>query len=288
MPDIFNLFMRWWKQIFLLVFITLFVTAVIVFLIPKKYLGVATALPVSAYATDKTGVFSQNLQGLYSALGSPDDLDRILGTARLDTVYNAVADQLNLADHYRVNRNDTDAIQKAAIILKKRTRVIKSDYGELKVKAWDRDRNQAANMANAIMEKLQQIHQDVQTAGNAVMFSKISDEYAEKKVDYQKLLDSMQHTTSASVADLLSIQKVSLLQQMQEYEKLLNQYKLMVDAKPLVLIIIERATPALKADKPERIQIIIAATVLSFFFGLLAAVILERRRMTKSDNLSIA
>ena len=281
MPDIIDLFLRWWKQIFLLVIIASVATAVIVFLIPKKYSGVATALPAPAYANDKTGVFSQNLQGLYSALGSPDDLDRIVGTARLDTVYNAVAGQLNLAAYYRINKNDTEAIQKAGRILKKRTRVIKSDYGELKVKTWDCDRNRAAGMSNAIMEKLQLIHQDVQTAGNTMMFAKISDEYTGKRVDYQKLVDSLQHTNSAALADLLSIHKASLLQQMQEYEKLLNQYKLMIEARPQALIIIERATPALKPDPPGPIQIIIAAAVLSLFFGFLAALVLERIRLMK-------
>jgi uncharacterized protein involved in exopolysaccharide biosynthesis len=256
-------------------------SVIIIILIPKEYLGVATALPASAYTTDKTGVFSQNMQGLYSALGSPDDLDKILGTARLDTVYNTVAGQLNLVSYYEIPKTDKNALQKAAIKLKKRTRVIKSDYGELKVKVWDRDRDRAAIMANAIMEKLQQMHRDVQTTNNVMMLSKISDEYAGKKVEYQKLMDSLQHTNNASIADLLGVQRTSLLQQMQEYEKLLNQYRLMVDANPQALIVIERATPALKADRPRSIQIIIAATILSFFFGLFTSLVLERRRMMK-------
>ncbi|MFI5186123.1 MAG: hypothetical protein ACHQF0_05330, partial [Chitinophagales bacterium] len=249
MPDLFDIFLRWWKQIFSLVVIATVVAIIIVFLIAEKYLGTATALPAPTYATDKTGVFSQNLQGLYSSLGSPDDLDRILGTARLDTVYIAVAGQLDLAKHYHIE-NDTASLRKAACFLKRRTKVIKNDYGELQVKVWDVDKNLASSLANAIMGKLQQVHQDVQTANNAMMLSKINDEYAEKKIDYQKLSDSLQHSNNAGVIELLNIQKTSLLQQMQEYEKLSNQYELMVDARPQALIIIERAIPALKADKP--------------------------------------
>lgn len=282
MPDLFDLFLRWWKQILSLIIATLIITIVIVFLMPKQYLATATALPASTYATDKTLVFGQNLQTVYSALGSPDDLDIILGTARLDTVFIAVAERLNLVAQYKINNNDTASIQKAAAILKKRTRVIKSDYGELKVKVWDHNRNLAADMANAIMEKLQQIHQDVQTSNNVTILSKLDNEYAEKKVDYQKLLDSLQHTNNVAVVDLLNSQKTSSLQQIQEYEKLLSQYKLMVDSKPQALIVIERAKPPLKADKPRPIQTIIAAAILSLFFALLAALVLERRRMVKA------
>jgi uncharacterized protein involved in exopolysaccharide biosynthesis len=56
----------------------------------------------------------------------------------------------------------------------------------------------------------------------------------------------------------------------------------MVDARPQALIIIEKATPAFKADKPDRPLVIGMAAVLSLFFALLAALILERKRMTKN------
>jgi len=281
MPDLIDLVRRWRKQILLLMLTTLIVTTAIVFLIPKKYLSVATALPASSYATDKTSVFSQNLQVLYSTMGLPDDLDKIIGTAHLDTVYRSVIEQLDLTDHFGVSKTDINAIPKAASILQKHTRVIKSDYGELKVKAWDVDRDLAPKLANAIVEKLQQIHQDVQTVNNSMMLSKINEEYLKKKIDYEKLTDSLQRAGNTSTVELLTVQKSSLLQQIQEYEKLLNQYKLMVDARPQALIIIERATPAVAPDQPKPLQTITAAVILSFFFGLLTALILDRRTSTK-------
>ena len=281
MPDLFDLMWRWRKQILLLVIITLVVTSVIVFLAPKRYLSIATALPASSYATDKTSVFSQNLQNLYSTIGLPDDLDKILGTAHLDTVYRSVVVQLDLTTHFGLGKTDADAVSKAASVLQKHTRVIKSDYGELKVKAWDVDRELAPSLANAIMEKLQQMHQDIQTLSNSTMLSKINEEYVKKKIDYEKLTDSLQHAGNASLIDLLTVQKSSLLQQMQEYEKLTSQYKLMIEAKPQVLIIIEKATPAIAPDQPKPLREITAAVILSFLFGILTALILDRRKSTK-------
>ena len=277
MPDLFDVIARWWKRILALVLITIAITIVIVLLVPKKYLGVATALPASTYAQDKTGVFSQNMQNLYSALGSPDDLDMIVGTAHLDTVYRFVTTELNVTEHYDLNKIDAESLVKTAHRLKERTRVIKSDYGELKVKVWDQDAQWAANLANAIMRKLQRMHQDVQTTNNATMLSRINVEYNQKKVEYQLLVDSLQRATNQDKADLLNVQKSSLLQQMAEYEKLLYQYKLMVNARPQALIVIENASPALKPDKPRPLLILVGAAVLSLFFGLMAALLLERR-----------
>jgi capsular polysaccharide biosynthesis protein len=284
MPDLFDLFFRWWKQILALVAISVVVAAVVVLLTPKKYLATATAVPASTYSTDKTGVFSQNLQSLYSALGTADDLDLVLGTAHLDTVYCAVADQLNLSPYYGISEGDTNAARKAACILKKRTRVIKSDYGELKVKVWDGDPKRAASFANSIMDKLQEIHQRIQTINNNILLSKITDEYAQKKLSYEKISDSLSHTVSQSTTDLLNVQKSSVLQQMLEYEKLLDQYRLMVNARPQALIIVERATPPLNADRPRTIEVIVGAAVLSLFFALLAALALERRMEKNADR----
>jgi len=277
MPDLFDLLIRWWKQIFFLVVITVVVTTIIVFLTPKKYLAVATALPASSYNADKTGVFSQNLQNLYSALGTADDLDMVLGTAHLDTIYCAVAQELDLGSYYGMDKSDTNSTRKAASILKKRTRVVKGDYGELKVKVLDGDAKHAALFANAIMTKLAQIQQDIQTVNNTILLSKISEQYAEKKLDFEKMSDSIQHTSNQTTSDLLSVHKSSLLQQLAEYEKLMDQYKLMASAKPQSLIIIERAAPPLHPDSPKAIELIAGAGLLSLFFGLLTALILERR-----------
>src|SRR5689334_6862621 len=102
MPDIFDLITRWWKQVFTVMILSLLVVGTITFLQPRKYLSTATAVPASSVATDKARIFNENIQGLYSALGSPDDLDRIIGTANLDTVYMAVAQQFTLPDHYKL------------------------------------------------------------------------------------------------------------------------------------------------------------------------------------------
>src|SRR6266496_2378651 len=187
MPDIFDLIDKWWKYILAFVVVALIATAVFVYTTPKKYLGQATALPAPTFATDKAGVFSENLQILYPGLGTSDDLDMILGTAHLDTVYTAVAAELGLADYFGIDKADVDRNKKAGSILKEKTRVLKSDYGDLKVKVWDGDRQLAADMANGVMNKLQQIQQDVQTANNAAMLEKIKEEYAARQSEFEKL-----------------------------------------------------------------------------------------------------
>jgi LPS O-antigen subunit length determinant protein (WzzB/FepE family) len=279
MPDLFDVIWRWRKQVFLLVLISVIITAGIVLFIPKKYSATTTALPAASYATDKTSVFGQNLQSLYSTIGVPDDLDKIVGTAHLDTVYRSVIAQFDLEEHFGIDKLNKDAVQKAATVLKRHAKVFKSDYGELKVKVKDVDKKLVADLANAIMANLQQMYQDIQTSNNLMMLSKINEDYAKSKNDYRKWNDSVSHTSGAIDNDLLNVQKSSWLQQMQEYEKLASQYKLMADVKPQALIIVERATPAIEPDEPRPVTIIIVVAVLSLFFGLFTVLILERKNL---------
>ena len=265
MPDFFDVCKNWWKQMMAVIIASLLVVGVLTWLKPKLFLSVATAVPASTYATDKSKIFNENIQALYSALGTPDDLDMIIGTAKLDTVYLAVTDKFNLYDHYKTKERGEAARLKAAWLLKKNTRVMKSEYGELKVKCWDTDRFLSPQLANAILDQLKAMHQDLQNAGNISTLRALT---AAK----EKLRSRADNTTAES--------KASLEQRINEYDKLIAEYQLIVDSKPPVLITVENAKAASAPDKPKLLQVLLATAALSFVFSLLLAIVLERRKAT--------
>jgi len=232
-------------------------------------------LPASSVASDKARIFNENIQELYSGMGSSDDLDRIIGTAQLDTVYLAVTDQFNLYDHYKIAGSDNFRI-KAAKKLKKYSRVIKSDYGELKVKVWDTDKDLAPQLANAITEKLESIHRDLQSAGNKASLQSLV--VVQQKIG--KMLDSINPLIKdpGNEYDKNVMLRKTWMHQFQENENLAGQYQLVIDNKPPVLMIVEKAKPAIRRDRPRYIRVLIATVFLSLFFGLLVAVLLERRK----------
>ncbi len=281
MPDIFYLISKWWKQILVIVILSMVAVTIILLLLPSKYLSTTTALPASPYAGDKASVFNNNIQQLYPPMGTPDDLDMIVGTAQLDTVYLAVAKEYNLYDHYKVEEQGEAAITKAAFLLKSNTKVIKSDFSELKVKVWDTDKKLAPQLANAITDKLQAIHQDLQNSNNISILKSLRS--GKERVQLQ--LDSItnllrQHDANA---ENYATKRSVLSEQLMQYEKLVSQYQLMVDSKAPVLIIVEKARAAARPDKPKKLPIFAATLVLSFLFSLLLALLLERRR-TKIDD----
>jgi len=278
MPDIFYLVGKWWKQMLIGVFICLLAVGLIVFLQPRLFLSVATALPASSVLADKGAIFNENIEGLYSTIGSADDLNRIIGTAELDTVYLAVTDEFNLFDHYKLTKSKNARI-KAGKELKENSQVIKSEYGELKVKVWDTDKKLAPQLANSILDKLAIIYQDLQNWNNHASVKSLQSgrEKIIREMDSIKILLSS-ITLLAGAPDPYTARLNVLSGQLAKYEKLINEYQLVLDNKPPVLMVVERAKPALRPDKPKRMQIMIVTGFASLLFALLLAVILERKK----------
>ncbi|HEX2627680.1 MAG TPA: hypothetical protein VHM26_01670 [Chitinophagaceae bacterium] len=258
MPDIFTLISKWWKHLLAITLLSMLVAGLANFFQPKKYLSIATALPANTYLSDKASVFNDNIQGLYSIMGGVDDLDKIIGTGQLDTIYLSVIDQFNIIDHYKLKKEDEEARSKCVEKLRSNTKINKSEYGELKVKVWDKDKNIAPQLANALLDKLQEIHSDLLNTNN------------------KALLDAIIKKRTALMADSVS----GAGEKLKQYDKLINEYQLMAEAGPTALLIVERARISQEAEKPKMSTVLFAAGFFGLLFGLFAVLVLDKRKPT--------
>ncbi|MGZ3939284.1 MAG: Wzz/FepE/Etk N-terminal domain-containing protein, partial [Flavisolibacter sp.] len=96
MPDLLLVFSNRWKLVTAITLCATVLALIIAMLSPKKYLSTATALPVNSVTADKARIFNSNIEALYSDFGTPDELDRLEGTARLDTIFIAASEKFNL------------------------------------------------------------------------------------------------------------------------------------------------------------------------------------------------
>lgn len=284
LPDLVDLLNHWWKKILLVVVLFTAVVAMILLIRPKEYLGVTTALPASEFASDKAGIFGENLQTLYSGLGTPDVLDKVVGTAKLDTLYASVVDQFDLVNNYELS-DKKNARYRAIDQLKDDTRVIKSDYGELKVKVWHQSPAMAAKLSVAFMQELKKMHQLVQLVNNKRILQNIERSYQEKLKELSVLEsgsglkpnDSLLYNSST----VKLVRTNALVQQLSEYEKLMNQYNLVISTEPEVLVVVENAAVPVKHDRPDYFITILATIICSFVFAFLVVLALEKRRINK-------
>ena len=274
MPDLLTVIGRGWKAILATSLVITAVALGILLLQPRKYLSVVTALPASGYATDRASIFNQNIQELYPSIGTPDDLDRIHGTAFLDTLYIALARDKGLVDHYEIKSKN--ALYKAAQALKANTKVEKSEYGELKIKIWDTNAAMAADLANSFFDKLQQLHQHIQNQSNALILQRLQESYRRLQGGASANVDTSR--PEGSTATLVTARSRNGQEQLAQYEQLIGEYQLMLDTNPQALLVVERARPSLKIDSPKILPITLLVAFLSIGFGILLALYLQSKK----------
>jgi capsular polysaccharide biosynthesis protein len=289
MPDLVTVIARRWKVIAFFTLSATLLAFLLCFLIPKKYVGIATALAANPALSDRARVFNQSIEGLYTALGSPDELDKVEGTAKLDTVYLALADSFGLSRHYGLAQQDTTARYKAAMQLKGNTVISRTGYGELRIKVWDKNNSMAAALANAALQKLNEIHQQVQTENNRMVLQRLREEMAQK----QQLLQpaASEPTTQNRPAQQTSdsnqqlpplanaaVGGTQLTAQLSQYAALINEYELALKTTPKVLLTVEAARPLPFPDKPDVMKTVMLAFVAALLFSFLLVIFIDSRK----------
>lgn len=288
MPDLLLVARRRWRLLLLLTLLGTAAALLASVLSPKLYRGVTTALPVNAQVNDRARIFNSNIEALYSEIGTADELDKLEGTARLDTVFLAVAAAQNLPAHYGLEASSGNALEKAALLLRKRTDVKKTGYGELKISVWDQDRKTAASLANGLLQVLNAVHERLQTENNRTVLQKLKEEYIRKREQGTGALDSvpaLRQTSESTEAGLkgsrtaadFDLQQTEKQRQLQTYLQLIGEYELAVKTAPKALLVVERARPSPWHDRPNTLRNVLIGFAASLLFAFLLAVFVERR-----------
>lgn len=218
-------------------------TLVISLVKPKQYGATATALPANSTLTDKARLFNNNIESLYPELGSVDELDRIEGIAKLDTTYINIVHAFNLIGHYGIDSSDVDPLYEAVTKLKKTTEIRRSEYGNLKIKVWDKDPALAAQLANKLLDEINHLYLLTQMQNNITTLAKLKLALTKKQSDLESFKTNLSSYKGAG--SLLSDTAIveagprtlsqalnSLPEQSVQLEQLIAQYELGIEAAP--------------------------------------------------------
>lgn len=270
MPDLVRVFASRWKSILLISLLAGLAALAVAWFSPKKYLSTTTAIPSNALTADKARLFNNNIQELYSEFGSPDELDRMEGTARLDTIYLNAIRKLQLIHHYGL-QNEKDSLLIALEKLKDDSKIMRSAYGELTVKVWDQDPQTSAAIANDLLEEIQTLQQDLQVQNNAEALQGVSRAY-----DSLKATVSVKDSSIAD-ADYNDALHDARLGRLLDYEKLMAEYKLSIQTRPRTLLVEEYARAAVHPDKPRILLTVIIGLLAGFLCGYFIALYQQSR-----------
>ncbi len=254
---------KWRRPIISLVIVATVIASIVAILLPKKYSSTAVVFPVNSMLADKSRLFNSNIQQLYSEYGGSDDLDHLYAIVSSYTVFGFITDSFHLIEHYRINGVPEKARDVAVKRLKKNTDIIKSENGELRIEVWDKDNKMAADIANAMLYKIQSISKDIMWQANIATLNAL------RKDQSQTITDTGHIARSSGPA--LSTERVS-------FDKEIRELEVSLDAAPPVFVVLEKPVPSFEAGKPRIWMIIVGTFLLSAFFAIIAALIAERSK----------
>ena len=248
------------KFLLLITAVPTVIAAMISLLLPKEYLSQTSILPANSRFSDMARFKANELKELYSAFGSGDDLDRIYATARSWPVMMKMVDSFRLVEHYRLTGKKARAREAALKEIRENCSIVKTEYGELHIKVWDKDSVQAASIANAMVAETEKVHQDLYRTYYAESLRKLEQSYQAR----------LRESVSALNGDTGFLSQAADAAELVNYRRSIADLTMTLLNPPPALMVLERAIPSLKPDRPRVLFNVLAALLVSLFTGLAA------------------
>lgn len=268
-----------WKTIALFVSLTIIAATITVFIVPQYFRSTATVVPANAVLADKARLFNANIQSLYSYFGSGDDLDRIYAIADMDTTYKKLVAEFSLITYYKLKNDSLPLLRRKAVLhLRKDLSFQKTAEGQLQIIAWTKDRELSARIVNRLVAIMQETGAEVWQKNYDQSLQKLNVSVTLMEQEYQQLSDSLP-AISGSRRELAVDKLQTLLEQVKQYRKAADEFKLAIQIPSPVLYVMEPAVPAAKAERPDKTAILLAAMIAGLLFSCILVLVNDRNQM---------
>lgn len=274
---VFEVIQQRWKQCILIVFLATVSTGAILFIQKPYFRSSAIFTAANPNLGDRANIYRTEFWEQYFYYGAEFDNDRLMAIARSEEMCRFMVDSFNLLKHYKIKTSGDKAIYSANEEYKENVRIHKNEFGHVKVNVWDTDKKLAAAIANTIVKRVNE--------KSVVAVNNMKVEILQKlRIDFNAQRDSLmqvENNLKESADAFLIARKAELISQLNEKEKLIQQFNTSVN-NVSALFVIEEALPALKKDKPKIVAGILMAALLSFIFSVLLLLLIEWRARMKS------
>lgn len=247
------------KQLFFITLLTGVITAMLLYFQTPLYKSHTVYTAANPNLGDRANLFRTEFWDQYFYYGSEVDNDRLMAISQSEETLRWLMDTFNLRLHYGYADSLPQTQFKTLAALKKNLQFIKNEYGHVKIVVWDKDKNKAAAMANAIAERT---NEKAIAAMNAMKQQIV----LRLQQAYQQQQDSLQLLTGNDSFTVL--RRKAMTDQLLEKEKLIQQFATSIN-EVNALFVLEKALPALRKDKPHVLQGAFIAALAAFAFSLL-------------------
>jgi len=273
------LLQKQWKTILFFVLVTVAAATVTVFLVPQYFKSSAIIVSANPALADKARLFNSNIQTMYSYFGSGDDLDRIYGIADMDITYKRLVEEFSLIQYYQLDDDSLSLLRQRAVLhLRKDLSIQKTEQSQIKIICWTKDKQLSSNIVNRMVAIIEETETALWQKNYSHSLSQLNQSIDGMEKEYQALSDSISKTMGGK-HELGIAKQQTLLEQLRQYRKTADEFRLASENPPPALYVMESAVPAPKAERPDKGAIIGAAFIAAFIFSCLLVLLNDRKNM---------
>ncbi|MEO8173654.1 MAG: Wzz/FepE/Etk N-terminal domain-containing protein [Sediminibacterium sp.] len=266
-----------WRTILLFVILAAVAATVTVFVVPRYYRSSSTIVSANPTLADKARLFNDNIQSLYSYFGSGDDLDRIYGIADMASTYQKLVDEFSLIGYYQLKGDSIQSLKiKAAKRLQKDIHLKKAEQNQLEIIAWTKDKQLSANLVNRMVVIIQETENDIWQKNYQKSQDQLDSSITQMEKEYQLLSDSLPNLRTGK-QQLAAAQMQTIAEQIRQYRKTADEFKIALQTIPAALYVLEPAIPAADAERPDKLMIILSTCLVAFVFSSLLVLVNDRK-----------
>lgn len=260
------------------VFVTLYV-------MKPYYQSFALVYPTNQSMADRSALFSfeGNSTGESSYYGTKHDANRILSIANSSLLINYLLKEHQLVKHYE-NDNKKYAWSDTYEEFMQNYAAYKTDKDAIRINLIDTDKELASKIVNDIVATIEYETSKPIKANKKKLFETFAKKENEKEKKLHTKANTLKLLKPNTIEYSLAKDEYDLMKKSyQEIKKLKEQYEIAAEQEMPGIEIIEKAYPAERKIKPVRSKIVIATTLITFFFAMLGALFIEQIKYIKEQ-----
>jgi len=290
MFELLEIFFKWVKYILGGSLLAALLAAGASLLLKNQYLSKTIFLPTNPSILDRLSFFPEegNARVLYF-FGDRNDIDRLISLGNSQGIKKHVIEKYNLYEHYDIDSTSADAPAKMEKVLSSKYKIIKNAKGAVELTITDVDPNLAAEMANELTAKLDELNKSFIRQKQIEIYNTLGEEVKNKNQEVIMLKDSVQRQYKRDPNDTITLgfmidRTEKIISDYSEVKLQYDQYDAILKKNISTLYLIEKAFPAVKKDSPKRALLVLGVFIFSFITLLIAAVIVEQYRRYRTER----
>lgn len=304
--DLIRLILKWKVAIGIVTAIAAIGSIIISLALPNYYESSVIFFPSNPSLTDRQNLFRTEAGDMpVSFFGKEKDADRLLQIGKSAQLTGYMIHKFDLFKHYDIDPETAKYPQyQVNKEFEDNYTIFKNEFGAIEIHVIDQDKQMAANMANEIVRKIDEINSSMIVANKKDVLDIFEKKVAEKKREVEqtneelislkekfnihdaKTFNPKGKAEIAAVEEILVLEgvKESSIEELNTTMKLFSQYKTAAEKNFSSTYILQQAYPAEKKVKPIRWLIVVSSTLTAFIVSILLVAFIDLLKNVQLEN----